>query len=401
MAGNTGIEKRGTAQNALIWFGAAVSIAEIYTGTLIAPLGLARGMAAVIAGHAIGGLLMYMTALIGGISGRGAMESVKLSFGEHGAKFFAALNVLQLVGWTAVMIIGGSISLGIILGPWTGLPSRYWCVGIGLLIAFWIMLDMKNFERVNKFSMALLFMLSLVLTALVFMGGGTAAAPAPDTMSFASAMELSVAMPLSWLPLISDYMRDAKEPKTSAAVSTAVYTTASCWMYFIGIGTALYTGGADIAQIMAGAGLGVAGILIVAFSTVTTTFLDAYSGGISFHVIFPKIREKAAGIAVCGIGTLIAILGNQDSYETMLYLISSVFAPMAAVMITDFFILKKNYSDRCVSYHNLAVWAAGFALYRWLLTTEYASGATLPVFAATMAATYIAGKLVPGKTAPK
>ena len=101
-----------------------MSIAEIYTGTLIAPLGLARGMAAVIAGHAVGGLLMYLTALIGGLSGRGAMESVKLSFGENGAKIFAALNVLQLVGWTAVMIIGGSISLGMILGPWTGLPVR-------------------------------------------------------------------------------------------------------------------------------------------------------------------------------------------------------------------------------------------------------------------------------------
>ena len=101
-------EKRTTTANALIWFGAAVSIAEIYTGTLMAPLGMARGMAAVIAGHLIGGFLMYLAALIGGLSGRGAMESVKLSFGEQGAKFFAALNVLQLVGWTAVMIAGGA-----------------------------------------------------------------------------------------------------------------------------------------------------------------------------------------------------------------------------------------------------------------------------------------------------
>lgn len=400
MAANAEIEKRSTAQNALIWFGAAVSIAEIYTGTLIAPLGLARGMAAVIAGHAVGGLLMYLTALIGGLSGRGAMESVKLSFGENGAKIFAALNVLQLVGWTAVMIIGGSISLGMILGPWTGLPNRYWCAAIGLLIAFWIMMDMKNFERVNKFSMALLFMLSLVLTALVFMNGSPAEPP-HDTLSFASAMELSAAMPLSWLPLISDYMRDAKEPRRSAAVSAGIYTAASCWMYFIGIGTALYTGGADIAQIMAGAGLGIAGILIVAFSTVTTTFLDAYSGGISFHVIFPTIKEKAAGIAICGLGTLIAIAGSQDSYENMLYLISSVFAPMAAVMITDFFILKKNYAERSFAYKNIVVWAAGFALYRWLLTTEYGGGATLPVFAATMLLTYIVGKLGRSQTSAK
>ncbi len=387
--------KRSTRQNALIWFGAAVSIAEIYTGTLFAPLGMARGMTAVIAGHIVGGALMYMAALIGGLSGRGAMESVKLSFGEQGAKFFAALNVLQLVGWTAVMIIGGSISLGLILNPIFGTQNRLWCALIGLLIAFWIMLDIKNFERVNKFSMALLFVLSLVLTALVFTENGAPAAG--GGLSFASAMELSSAMPLSWLPLIADYMRDAKEPRRSAAVSTGVYCTVSCWMYFIGLGIALHTGGADVAQIMAGAGLGVAGVLIVLFSTVTTTFLDAFSGGISFHVICSGVKEKAAAIAVCGAGTMAAIVGGSESYEGLLYLISSVFAPMAAVMIADFFILKKNYAASFVSVKNMCVWCTGFALYRYLISIDFSWGVTLPVIAATMMLTVAAGKFLPGK----
>ena len=225
-------EKRTTTANALIWFGAAVSIAEIYTGTLMAPLGMARGMGAVVAGHLIGGFLMYLAALIGGLSGRGAMESVKLSFGEQGAKFFAALNVLQLVGWTAVMIAGGAISLGLILNPVFGTDNMLWCGVIGIMIAVWILLDMKNFERVNKIAMGALFILTLVLSFIVFKRGETEAAR--GVMSFADAMELSVAMPLSWLPLISDYMRDAREPKKSAAVSTAVYSLTSCWMYFIG-----------------------------------------------------------------------------------------------------------------------------------------------------------------------
>ena len=35
-------------QSALIWFGAGVSIAEILTGTYFAPLGFAKGLAAIL-----------------------------------------------------------------------------------------------------------------------------------------------------------------------------------------------------------------------------------------------------------------------------------------------------------------------------------------------------------------
>ena len=397
-------EKRTTTANALIWFGAAVSIAEIYTGTLMAPLGMARGMGAVVAGHLIGGFLMYLAALIGGLSGRGAMESVKLSFGEQGAKFFAALNVLQLVGWTAVMIAGGAISLGIILNPMYGTENTLWCGVIGIMIAIWIMLDMKNFERVNKLAMAALFILTLVLSFIVFKRGATEAAR--GVMSFAEmdAMMYKIEGEDLYLigtsehSLISDYMRDAEEPKKSAAVSTVIYSLASCWMYFIGLGVAIYTGGSDIAKIMLEAGLGIAGVVIVAFSTVTTTFLDAYSAGISFHVVFSGIKEKAAGVAVCAIGTMTAIFARSDSYENLLYLISSVFAPMAAVMVTDFFILKRNRAAKQISLRNIILWAVGFALYRYLMTVGSPIGATLPVIAATVGLTWLAGVALPEKS---
>ena len=94
---------------------------------------------------------------------------------------------------------------------------------------------------------------------------------------FGAAVELSVAMPLSWLPLISDYTREAKEPVKAAAVSAVTYGIVSCWMYLIGMGAALFTAESDIAQIMVKAGLGIAGLLIVVFSTVTTTITKGLS----------------------------------------------------------------------------------------------------------------------------
>ena len=49
-------EQRKTSvfENGLIWFGAGVSIAEILTGTYLAPLGLWKGIAAILLGHLIG-----------------------------------------------------------------------------------------------------------------------------------------------------------------------------------------------------------------------------------------------------------------------------------------------------------------------------------------------------------
>ena len=60
----------------------------------------------------------------------------------------------------------------------------------------------------------------------------------------------------------------------------------------IGMGAAIYTGETDIAQIMVKAGFGIVGLLIIVFSTVTTTFLDAYSAGASAVSIPKRFRRN-------------------------------------------------------------------------------------------------------------
>ena len=124
------MKKTSTFQNGLIWFGAGVSLAEILTGTSFAPLGMAKGFAAILIGHIIGCAMMLLAGLIGGRTGRSAMETVKMSFGQKGGLLFAFLNVLQLVGWTAIMIYDGALAVGGIfaIGRWV------WCLVIGALI---------------------------------------------------------------------------------------------------------------------------------------------------------------------------------------------------------------------------------------------------------------------------
>ena len=45
-----------------------------------------------------------LAGLIGGRMRKSAMETVKMSFGQKGCLLFAILNVLQLAGWTAIMV---------------------------------------------------------------------------------------------------------------------------------------------------------------------------------------------------------------------------------------------------------------------------------------------------------
>ena len=366
-------------ENGLIWFGAGVSIAEILTGTYLAPLGMGQGLATIIIGHIIGCTMLFLAGLIGAKVRKSAMETVKMSFGSRGGLLFSFLNVLQLVGWTAIMIYDGALAADGVIGA-----GRWvWCLVIGVLIIFWIFVGITNLGKINTIAMAALFVLTIILCKMIFFCGNISVI-SDSNLSFGAAVELSVAMPLSWLPLISDYTREAEKPVVATAASAIVYGVVSCWMYIIGMGAAIYTGEYDIAQIMIKTGLGVVGLLIIIFSTVTTTFLDAYSAGVSSESIMSKLRGKYVAVIVTVIGTIAAIVYPMDNITNFLYLIGSVFAPMIAIMIADFFILKKDKSESMFNWSNLIIWLVGFVLYRMLMNIDLLLGNTLPDMAITM-----------------
>ena len=366
------VKRTSVFENGLIWFGAAVSIAEILTGTYFAPLGFTKGILAILLGHIIGCAMLFFAGLIGGKVRKSAMETAKMSFGSKGALLFSVLNIIQLVGWTAIMIYDGALAVNGIfdIGNWI------WCIIIGALITLWILIGIKNLGKVNTVAMAALFILTIVLSFVIF-GKGTMQNIGGEGMTFGAAVELSVAMPLSWLPLISDYTREAKKPVKATAVSAVTYGVVSCWMYIIGMGAAIFTGESDIAQIMVKAGLGISGLLIIVFSTVTTTFLDAYSAGVSSESLSSKISGKWVAVAVTVIGAVGAIFLPLTDITDFLYFIGSVFAPMIAIQIADFFILKQNKETSVFSIQNLIIWLIGFVIYRLLMRIDIVVGNTL------------------------
>ncbi|MDR2109457.1 MAG: cytosine permease [Coriobacteriales bacterium] len=396
-----------TFTSALIWFGAAVSIAEILTGMLIAPLGLAGGLGAILLGHLIGGIPLLLAGLIGAQTGQNAMGTVKRAFGFGGGALFSLLNVVQLVGWTAVMIAAGAaVAQQVFALAWPWL----WPAIIAALIIVWITVGNRGLTILSVVSVMALLVLSVMLSLEVFagalpglgalMGGGapgTAAAEAAGSdvvaaaaqeaggISFGTAVELSAAMPLSWLPLISDYTRRAAHKTASPVVSVATYSLVSCWMFSIGLGVVLFTQADDLAAVFLASGLGLAALFTAVLSTTTTTFLDANSAGESASSIFPRVNAKAAACVACLLGLVIALVAPSSSYEEFLYLIGSVFAPMSAVQIVDYFILKNDSSAKPCNVTNLAVWAVGFVGARLLVGSETVIGISLPVMLACAA----------------
>lgn len=374
--------------SSLIWFGAAVSIVEILTGTYFAPLGFQKGFLAILIGHLIGGLLMFFAGLIGAKTRLSAMNTVKRSFGYRGGILFAVLNVVQLVGWTSIMIYDGSLAAFRIADK----PAWIWALIMGVLIILWIVIGVKNLEKLNIFAMSALFILTLILFKTVIMEQKNISHSLTEAISFGACVELAAAMPLSWLPVISDYTKDSHKPFKSTLISVLVYNIVSIWMYTIGILGALHTGSTDITLIMIQAGLGTVGLLIVLFSTVTTTFLDAFSAGVSAEAINLKLKEKPFAIITTVIGTIGAIFFPMDDITDFLFFIGSVFAPMIAIVITDYFILKKNSIKETVNYINLFVWVIGFIIYRMLLKHDLPFGNTFPDIIITVIITLLVNK---------
>lgn len=383
-------EKRAsTLSLSLIWFGAGVSIAEIVTGTFLAPLGWTKGLQAILLGHLIGGILMGLVAWIGATTRKSSMRAVMRSFGNKGALFFSILNVIQLIGWTAIMIAQGAQSTQVV----AGFDVRIWVGLIGLLIVLWIWLGPSNIAPLSNVVVLGLFLLTVVLSVTIF-GKGVQEGVVSDALSFGLGVEMAISMPLSWLPVVADYTSDAKKPLQATIWSTLAYSFASTWMFVIGLGAALITGESDIAKIMLQAGLGIVAILILIFSTVTTTFLDAYSAGVSAETLSSKIRIRPFAIGVTLLSVVLVWVMDVTQFQDFLFLIGSVFAPMAAIQIADFYLLRANHETKPIAWINAIVWVIGFGVYRWLLKLETPLGVTFPAIVIVMVLSVVIHKVL-------
>jgi len=369
----------------LLWAGAAVSLAEIWAGGLIVPLGLGLGLWAILLGHLIGNTPFALGGLIGSRWGIPTMVSVRPSFGIRGSYFASALNVIQLIGWTAVMLIICGTAADAISKLYGFSNPTLWIILSGAITTLWAVVGHRFWKYLQRISVFVLLILCIAMTYIVFREYGwgmLSQIPQKKDFPFMVGMDLVIAMPISWLPLVSDYSRFATGSKSSFWGTWIGYFIVSSWMYFLGLAASLATQSPDPSGVMMNLmlkfGWAIPALIIVLFSTFTTTFLDIYSTAISGLNIVPKLGERK-GVIIGGVlGTGVAIIFPALlNYEHFLLFIGAMFCPLFGIVLVDYFFLRRRVIDLNDLYKRdgkywfrkginpLAViaWAIGFGIY--------------------------------------
>ncbi len=360
-----------------LWFGAAVSLSEILTGTFLAPLGLAVGLTVILFGHLIGTSLLVLGGMIGTREKETAIGSTQAAFGNYGKGVFALLNVIQLLGWTAVMLKTGGEQLASASPQTSFFHQATWGVLVmGGITILWMAIRNKTMHRLNSIAVVLLFFLTILLF-IELLSHGSFTTARTSGLSIGAGLEMVIVMPISWLPVIADYNRQGRSTKGVAIHSWLGYGIGSAWMYAIGLLLAL-------SHITLNGFLGRAvlvGFLIITLSTVTTTFLDAKSASLSLLLIFPKWHERGVTLLIGLIGLGLALVVPMSHYETFLYLVGSLFSPLYAVVLTHYYVLKMGksvnvgFGDYVPSF---VIWILGVVLYNVFIKINFILGGTLP-----------------------
>ncbi len=396
---------------AFLWFGAAVVVDELWSGAQVAPVGLAMGIVLIFAGRLLGNLLLSLVAGMGAQTGAPTMVLSRVSFGIRGSIIPAICNILQLIGWTAYMLVVAAEAIALVYGrELTNGESIAVKLALGLITTAWAVGGSRYWKIAHRIAVSLLLILSVIMTYAIFRENtfeSLAAVPAPDGNPPMIIFDFIVAMAISWVPLAADYGRFAVNRKAAERGTYWGYFVGSTWMYIVGL---LGAPNAVVLGSLNAMNLVIAGLILIVVSTITTTFLDIYSTAASALNIFPRANERMLTIVGGLLGTVLAFELEMHSYVPFLLLIGVVFLPMFAIVATDYLVIRRSRIDASdlfkpqgkYSYHagfNIAAiiaWLAGMAVSIWAgaplwLTeifgieswTPFLFGKTIPSFIAS------------------
>ena len=384
----------------LLWAGAAVSLAEIWAGGILVPMGCISGLVVILLGHLIGNTPLAVGGLIGSQWGIPTMVGTRPAFGTRGSYLPALLNIFQLIGWTAVMIwIGAQAAATFTQGSSLYTP-RFWIVVLGIVTTLWALVGHRFWKWLHRIAVTALVILCIIMTYVVFKEYGIhrlLQERGTGTLPFMLGLDYVIIMPISWLPLVCDYSRYAKNDRGSFWGTWVGYFVVSSWMYLIGLAAGLATGShtpeAMVLELMVSFGLVVPAMVIVLFSTFTTTFLDIYSTAVSALNIYPKLGEKKGVILGGAVGTIVALVFGDypETYLHFLEIIGYIFCPLFGIVLADYFftrgrvLIPDALFTRGVYWYTggihwtaMCCWAAGAVLFK--LGRDWQIGGAIPSF---------------------
>ncbi|MDO8249352.1 MAG: cytosine permease, partial [Rhodoferax sp.] len=388
-------------QHASLWFSLGVGLLVMQIGAFLVPAVGSRDAAiAIVLGSLIGSGLLAWTAKLGCDSGLTSAGLMHTTYGSLFARLPVLLNIAQLIGWTTFELVImrdgtaaiGKQSFGLALDGPGGIvfTTLLWGAVLTLLLAG----SMTTLVRkiISRFG------LPLVIASLVWLTwqfGGQLQTQGFDafwaregdgSMSMLSAMDLVIAMPVSWLPLVADYARHGRAGRSAMSGTWLGYAVANIWCYALGVlVVSVAQPNASLVSALLLAQGGLIALSLILVDEIDNAYGDVYSGSVSAHSIKPSwsIRQWGLGLAVLCTG--LALVLPMYSLEPFLLLLSSVFVPLYGVILGRLGVGQPSFAapKRKIDLTAALLWLAGIATYHALAKWAPQWGSALPTLALT------------------
>ena len=388
--------------HASLWFSLGVGLLVMQVGAYLMPaMGTQQALLAIVFGSVLGAGLLGWVAKLGcdsGLASAGLMHAV---YGRSFARLPIVLNIVQLLGWGTfelVVMRDATVAIGRQSGAmaaswWPVVATLLWGGVVGLLIsASMVQLVRRVIARV-----ALpLVVLSLLWLSWQFLSMAHAQGlqqiwqrQGTGGMGVMPALDLVIAMPISWLPLVADYARHGTSGGSALRGTWLGYALANMWCYTLGVLVALTLPSQDLVTALLLAQGGLIALSLILIDEVDNAYGDTYSGAVSAHSLWPRMTVRRWGLLVAAACTALALVLPMHSLEPFLLLLSSVFVPLFGVILGRLALgvdipaaLQRSGK---VNWVPVALWLGGVALYHLLPKLLPGWGAALPTLAVCFA----------------
>ena len=398
----------GWRDHAALWLSLGVGLLVMQIGAYLVPaLGTQAALTVIVCGSIFGAGLLAWTAKIGCDSGLSSAGLMHATYGSSFARLPVLLNIVQLIGWTTfelVVMRDGTVAIARQSGGFTGtlwplLATLLWgTVLLALLSGSMVKLVRKFIGRYGlPLVIASLLWLSWQFLAKANAQGLSALwqRAGDGSMSTLSALDLVIAMPVSWLPLVADFARHGRNGNSALRGTWLGYGVANIWCYALGLLVALTTPSTDLvaALLLAQGGLIALGLILI--DEVDNAYGDLYSGSVAGHSLKPGWSIRRWGMVLAVLCTALALVLPMHSLEPFLLMLSSVFVPLYGVILARLAgqpNVVSMMTERRVNTSAIAIWLLGVACYHLCAQLAPNWGAALPTLALTFALALVTRK---------
>lgn len=396
----------GFSDHAALWFSLGVGLLVMQVGAYLVPaLSLPRALATVLLGSVLGAGLLAWVAAIGCREGLSSSALVGRALGRRLALLPVALNVLQLLGWAAfelVVMRDGTAAIARQLfgldASWLPVAATLLWGGLLALLATGSMLTLVR-RFVSRVGLPLV-VLSLCWLTWQF-GSRTYAQglqllwerPGDGSMSLLAALDLVIAMPVSWLPLVADYARYGRSSGSTLRGTWLGYALANVWCYALGVlVVSTAQPGIELVATLLLAQGGLIALGLILIDEVDNAYSDLHSGAVSLNFLRARTPVRGAAVALTVLATAAALVLPMHSLEPFLLLLSSIFVPLFGVVVSQ--LAPGLPAQQPMRWAAAGVWILGIAVFHAGAQWWPAWGSALP----SLALTLVLGSLLRGAT---